>query len=418
MGKTPWIQSREKDMINRKKFDYSLLALMLLLIILGCVAIYTASSTLIGGQMSTQNYWWKQIIFAILAIGAVAGVLYLPMPVFELLILPAFILNLLGLVVVLFTPAVNGAHRWFSLGGIHLQPSESAKLLSILVVSRYISKEGLNEYKQMFYGFAIMLVPIALIIMEPDFGSTLLFWAALMAMFVAADMPLFLLLLIISPVVSIVASVHWLAIAVWSVLLIYLLIRSRLSWVTITVAGIVNVFISLIMPVFWVGLKDYQQNRILTFIDPTRDPLGAGYQIIQAKIAIGSGYLSGKGWLLGTQKNMNFLPEHHTDFIFSVIGEEFGFLGSSLILLVFALFFGRLIFGIGQLKVRERKVAASGIMAYLMFQSFINIGMNIGLVPATGIPLPFISYGGSNLLINSVSVAVVLKYLNERGFMK
>ncbi|MCD8480003.1 MAG: FtsW/RodA/SpoVE family cell cycle protein [Candidatus Cloacimonetes bacterium] len=172
------------------------------------------------------------------------------------------------------------------------------------------------------------------------------------------------------------------------------------------------------MPVFWMGLKDYQQNRILTFLDPTRDPLGAGYQIIQAKIAIGSGTLTGKGWLLGTQKNMNFLPEHHTDFIYSVIGEEFGFIGSVLILVVFAAFFGRIIHNIGQLKVRERKVATSGILAYLMFQSFINIGMNIGLVPATGIPLPFISYGGSNLLINSVSVAVILKYLNERGFIK
>lgn len=405
-------------MINRKKFDYTLLALMILLIFLGCIAIYTASSTLIGGQMSTQNYWWKQIIFSVLAIAAVAGLLYLPMPIFELLVLPAFILNLLLLIAVLFTPAVNGAHRWFSLGGINLQPSESAKLLSILVVARYISKEGLNEYKQLAYGLCIMLLPISFIMLEPDFGSTLLYWAALLAMLIAADMPLFLVLLLISPVVSVIASIHWIAILFWGMLLIYLLLRSRLSWVTITVAGIVNVFISLIMPVFWMGLKDYQQNRILTFIDPTRDPLGAGYQIIQAKIAIGSGYLSGKGWLLGTQKNMNFLPEHHTDFIFSVIGEEFGFLGSIVLLTVFAIFFGRLIYSVGQLKVRERKVAASGIMAYLMFQSFINIGMNIGLVPATGIPLPFISYGGSNLLINSVSVAVVLKYLNERGFMK
>jgi rod shape determining protein RodA len=212
--------------------------------------------------------------------------------------------------------------------------------------------------------------------------------------------------------------VHWLAISIWIVILVFLLLRSRLSWVAITVASIINIFVSLIMPVFWMGLKDYQQNRILTFLDPTRDPLGAGYQIIQAKIAIGSGSLTGKGWLMGTQKNMNFLPEHHTDFIFSVIGEEFGFVGSMFILLVFVAFFGRIIYNIGQLKVRERKVAASGILAYLMFQSFINIGMNIGLVPATGIPLPFISYGGSNLLINSVSVAVILKYLNERGFIK
>ena len=115
---------------------------------------------------------------------------------------------------------------------------------------------------------------------------------------------------------------------------------------------------------------------------------------------------------------MNFLPEHHTDFIFSVIGEEFGFLGSLLLLGVFALFFWKLINAMGDIKVRERKIATAGILAYLLFQTFINIGMNIGLVPATGIPLPFISYGGSSLLINALTVGVVLKYLNERGFMK
>ncbi|HNQ43694.1 MAG TPA: FtsW/RodA/SpoVE family cell cycle protein, partial [Candidatus Cloacimonadota bacterium] len=215
-----------------------------------------------------------------------------------------------------------------------------------------------------------------------------------------------------------VSSMHWIAILIWLGILVLLLMRARLSWVAITVAAIINAFIAMIMPVLWMGMKNYQQDRILTFLDPTRDPLGAGYQIIQAKIAIGSGALAGKGWLMGTQKNMNFLPEHHTDFIFSVIGEEFGFVGSILLLFVFAIFFGRIIYAISQIKVRERKIASSGILAYLMFQSFINIGMNIGLVPATGIPLPFISYGGSNLLINSISVGVIMKYLNERGFIK
>ncbi|MDD2544459.1 MAG: rod shape-determining protein RodA [Candidatus Cloacimonetes bacterium] len=405
-------------MFNRKKFDFILLALLIALITLGCIAIYSASTTVIGEQISTQNHWWRQIIFSGIALLVIAALLKLPMPIFDILVLPAFILNILLLILVLFTPAVNGAHRWFSIGGINIQPSESAKLLSILMVARYISKEGLNEYRQLLLGFGIMLAPVLLIMIEPDFGTTLVFWASLMAMFIAAGVPLFFILLIISPVVAVVASVHWLAISIWIVILVFLLLRSRLSWVAITVASIINIFVSLIMPVFWMGLKDYQQNRILTFLDPTRDPLGAGYQIIQAKIAIGSGSLTGKGWLMGTQKNMNFLPEHHTDFIFSVIGEEFGFVGSMFILLVFVAFFGRIIYNIGQLKVRERKVAASGILAYLMFQSFINIGMNIGLVPATGIPLPFISYGGSNLLINSVSVAVILKYLNERGFIK
>jgi len=162
--------------------------------------------------------------------------------------------------------------------------------------------------------------------------------------------------------------------------------------------------------VFWNSLKDYQQNRIITFFNPMHDPLGAGYQVIQAKIAIGSGQLFGKGFLMGTQKNMNFLPEHHTDFIFSVVGEEFGFVGTSLLLLLFFLFFNRIIYLIKFVNKKEYKIAISGIFGYLLLQTFINIGMNVGVLPTTGIPLPFISYGGSNLLINSFAVAMILKY--------
>jgi len=405
-------------MFNRNKFDWGLAILLLILILMGCVAIFTASTTTIGQHSTTQNHWWKQIIFAGIAIGAILLLLRLPMPIFDIVVLPLFLANLLALVLVLFSPEVNGSHRWFSFLGLNYQPSESAKLFTILMVARVISKDHLNDFRQVLYGFGIVIVPVILIIIEPDLGTTLVFFFALLAMLVAADVPLFYLLLMISPVVSIVSSVHWLGVLVWMALLIFLLVRVRLSWVTITIAGIFNVFLALIMPVFWNGLKDYQQSRILTFLDPMRDPLGAGYQIIQSKIAVGSGGIIGKGWLQGTQKNMNFLPEHHTDFIFSVIGEEFGFIGSVMLLFVFVLFFLRMINAMNDIKVRERKIATAGILAYLMFQMFINIGMNTGVVPATGIPLPFISYGGSNLLINALAVGVVLKYLNERGFMK
>ncbi len=405
-------------MFNRKKFDWNLAVLLLILICMGCVAIFTASTTTIGQHSSTENHWWKQIIFAGIAIGAILLLLKLPMPIFDIVVLPLFLANLLALVLVLFTPAVNGSHRWFSFLGLNYQPSESAKLFTILMVARIISKDHLNKLKQVLHGVGLVLVPMLLIIIEPDFGTTLVFMFALLSMLVAAEVPLFYILLMVSPVVSIMSSLSWVAVVIWLALLVFLLLRVRLSWVAITIAGIVNVFIALIMPVFWNGLKDYQQNRILTFMDPMRDPLGAGYQIIQSKIAVGSGAIIGKGWLQGTQKNMNFLPEHHTDFIFSVIGEEFGFVGSTLLLFVFTLFFLRLINAMGEIKVKERKIASAGILAYLMFQTFINIGMNIGVVPATGIPLPFISYGGSNLLINALAVGVVLKYLNERGFMK
>jgi rod shape determining protein RodA len=405
-------------MINRKKFDFVLAAFLVLLMILGCVAIFTASTTTIGEVLATQNHWWKQAIFAAISILGILLLLKLPMPIFDLLILPGYIINMVLLVLVLFTPEISGSHRWFSFMGLNYQPSESAKILTILMVARVISKEHLSEIKQIFYGLGITLLPMLLIMIEPDFGTTLVFGFSLLAMLVAADVPLVYILMMVSPLVSILTSLWWPAIVIWILILAYLLIRSGLSWITISITSIINIFLALVMPVLWHGLKDYQQNRILSFLDPMRDPLGAGYQIIQSKIAIGSGAIIGKGWLRGTQKNMNFLPEHHTDFIFSVIGEEFGFLGGLFLLGVFTLFFWRLIKDVGEMKVRERKIASAGIFAYLVFQAFINIAMNIGLVPATGIPLPFISYGGSNLLINAIAVGVILKYLNERGFMK
>ncbi|MDD4223810.1 MAG: FtsW/RodA/SpoVE family cell cycle protein [Candidatus Cloacimonetes bacterium] len=405
-------------MIKRKKFDFMLAALLLVLILSGCVAIFTASTTTIGEYTTTQSHWWKQLIFAGISLGMIFLLIRLPMPVLDLIIIPAYLLNILALIVVLFTPEVNGSHRWFSFFGLNYQPSESAKLLTILVVARAISRDNLTEIKQILYGLGLVLVPVLLILIEPDFGTTLVFFFALLAMLVAAEVPLVYLLLLVSPVVSMVSSLWWPAILIWIAVLVVLLLWSRLSWVTTTIAAIINGFIALIMPVFWNGLKDYQQSRIVSFLNPLADPLGAGYQIIQSKIAIGSGSIFGKGWLMGTQKNMNFLPEHHTDFIFSVVGEEFGFIGAILLLTAFILFFWRIITDIGEIKVRERKIASAGIFAYLMFQTFINIGMNIGLVPATGIPLPFISYGGSNLLFNTLAVGVILKYLNERGFMK
>ncbi len=405
-------------MINKKKFDYTLAVLLIIIIITGIIAIYTASTSKIGENISVKDYWWRQLIFTFILAGVLFLLFKLPMPIFDVLVVPLYILNLIFLFLVLFTPAINGAHRWFNIFGFSYQPSESAKLLTILLTARILSKEHLSELRQLIYGFLCVLAPVMMIMIEPDFGTTLVFWISLFAMFAAAGIPAFYLLLIVSPLISIIASFHWMFIVLWIFIFVLVLLWFRLSWVTVTVSTILNIFLAIIMPVFWGGMKEYQQNRILTFLDPTRDPLGAGYQIIQAKIAVGSGGTIGKGWLEGTQKNMNFLPEHHTDFIFSIVGEEFGFIGSAILLILFFLLFWRITLAIREIRVRERKIVASGIFGYLMFQTFINIGMNIGLVPTTGIPLPFISYGGSNLLINGLAIGVILKYLNERGFIK
>jgi rod shape determining protein RodA len=204
---------------------------------------------------------------------------------------------------------------------------------------------------------------------------------------------------------------------VWIVALGYLLWRARFSWLVIVVVLAGNIFFYLLTPALWDHLKPYQQGRVLTFLDPTRDPLGAGYQILQARIAVGSGSFFGKGFLHGTQKNLDFLPERHTDFIFSVIGEEFGFLGALIVIVLFCLFLLRVARVLGKLYIREHRIAVTGILTFIAFQVIINIGMNIGMFPTTGIPLPFISYGGSNLMINSLSVGIILKCMMERTFI-
>jgi rod shape determining protein RodA len=404
--------------LQSKNFDWALFALLVILLFMGIFAIYSASTTKIGDTYNIKNFWWKQAIFVAFVLLTLYLLFRIPYAIIDLLIVPGYIISILTLMIVPFLPAINGSHRWFQLGFLHFQPSEMAKLFTILVVAKVLSKPYLGEMSIMWKGFVLTVIPVILIIIEPDFGTTIVFWISLLAIYAAADIPFIYILLLISPILSIITSFYLIFFLIFILLFIYLLVKFRLSWVGIAIAVVINVFISLITPFIWQSLKVYQQNRILTFLDPTLDPLGAGYQIIQAKIAIGSGSVLGKGFLLGTQKNMNFLPEHHTDFIFSVIGEEFGFIGSSILLFVFFLFLWRLTHAVGKLNVRERKIATAGITAYLAFQIFINIGMNIGIVPTTGIPLPFISYGGSNLLINSLAVGMVMKYLLERGFMK
>ena len=401
-----------------KKIDWFIFLLMLLLMISGVIAIFSASTNKIGDEFRTQNFYLKQLIWIFISLLFLFVLLKIPMPIIDFLIIPVYVITIAFLILVLFLPEVKGSHRWISLGTVNFQPSELAKLVTILFVAKLISKPYITEWQILLRSFAVVLLPVILILLEPDLGTALTLMISLFTMLLISGLPLFFLILIISPILSIITSFSLPVFMIYILLLLFVLYKTRLSLVTIGFAGVLNAFIFFITPIIWNGLKTYQQNRILSFIDPMRDPFGAGYQIIQSKIAIGSGNIFGKGFLLGTQKNLNFLPEHHTDFIFSVIGEEFGFFGCVIILVLFFLFLMRMAKGINKLKRPEMKYAGMGILSYLTFQVFINIGMNIGIVPTTGIPLPFISYGGSNLLINVISVGIILKYLKERSIFE
>ncbi|MDP8200509.1 MAG: rod shape-determining protein RodA [Candidatus Tenebribacter burtonii] len=398
-----------------KKFEWMIFGLLILLMFIGIISIYTASSSRIGDDFLFANYYIKQFIWIIISMLILLILLKIPNVVVEISIFPIYFFTILLLILVLFLPEIKGSHRWMSLGPINFQPSELAKLFTILVLSKFISKPFLSDGQILFRSFIITLIPVILILLEPDLGTALIFFVILFSILLVSDLPKFYLILIVSPIISIIFSFSYWMFIIYALILIYLLYRSNLDKVIIGFVVAINTFIFFITPIFWNNLKDYQQNRILTFINPMRDPFGAGYQIIQSKIAIGSGGIFGKGFLMGTQKNMNFLPEHHTDFIFSVIGEEFGFFGCLFILLIYFLFLYKIAKSIIKIKQKEYRFVSVGILAYITFQIFINIGMNLGIVPTTGIPLPFISYGGSNLLINVMAIGFILKYLKERS---
>ncbi len=400
-----------------KRFEWKIFGLLSLLMFIGIISIYTASSTKIEGDFLFANFFIKQFIWIIISMIILLLLLKVPNAMIDISIIPIYIITILLLILVLFLPEIKGSHRWISLNLINFQPSEFAKLFTIMVISKLISKPFLNDGQILLRSFIVTLIPVALILLEPDLGTASIFFVILFSILIVSDLPKFYLILIISPILSIIFSFSFWVFIVYVLLLIYILYRSNLDKVIIGFVVSINTFIFFITPIFWNGLKDYQQNRILTFINPMRDPFGAGYQIIQSKIAIGSGGIFGKGFLMGTQKNMNFLPEHHTDFIFSVIGEEFGFFGCAFILLIYFLFLYKIAKSIIKIKRKEYRYVSVGILAYITFQIFINIGMNLGIVPTTGIPLPFISYGGSNLLINVTAIGFILKYLNERSIL-
>jgi len=397
-----------------KDFDWILFFTWILLMAFGVIAIYSASTIRYDYEVTHSDFYIKQYFYVIFALIIFFIILRVPTTIQDIFIYPSYYLVLALLVLVLFTPAVNNSHRWIPLLGVNIQPSELAKLVIILLSAKILARDHITSFQMLMRPAIYALIYIALILRQPDLGTSLVFIIAMFVMLAQANFPPIYLLLITTPIISILTSFYPIAFVVFAALLIFLLIKKRFALHFIIFIMIINLVFLFITPVLWNSLKPYQQKRILTFIDPTQDPLNAGYQVIQAKIAVGSGQLYGKGFLQGTQKNMNFLPEHHTDFIFSVVSEEFGFVGSVTLVLLFLILFFRIIKCIFRSEVKEHRIAMAGILGYMVFQVLINMGMNIGLMPTTGIPLPFISYGGSSLIVNSMAIALVLKYARDK----
>lgn len=265
----------------------------------------------------------------------------------------------------------------------------------------------MKQFSDLLVPFAIVAIPGILIFLEPDLGSAQIFFPILLLMLYWAGMPATKLFLFFSPLISAAASfVIYIWVAYFIGLTVFLYFNKQLNDFIYGIVG--NVLAGLVMPLVWNLLKPYQQERITTFFSPWVDPRGMAWQTIQSKIAIGSGGIIGKGFLSGTQKKLEFLPLRHTDFVFSCLGEEFGLIGIILTTLVFTYLFYELLLLTRTTKNRFASIMVAGMLAWLGYQTFVNIGITLGLVPITGVPLPFISYGGSSLIACYMAIGVCL----------
>ena len=376
------------------------------LVSVGLLTVFSAT-TVPGAH---EGLWLKQLIWAVAAFAIASLVSGLHYRVFDSLAWPIYGVTLALLVVVLFAGVrVMGARRWIDLGPVHLQPSELAKIATMFVLARYLdnSKLDLTRVRWWFPAVLITLAPLALVAREPDLGTSLSFPVMLVAMFFWAGMPVRMLVMGLSPAFNVAlffltGSVWWF-VALYAVLVAWLRPRVGLL-LTMT---LLNVGVGWGLPHLWNHMHDYQKRRIETFLDPSHDPSGAGYQVIQSKIAIGSGGLAGKGYLQGTQKALSFLPMRHTDFIFSVVGEELGFFGASFVIVLYAIVILR---GYRLAAIARDGFAGLmviGVVTALFFHVMVNMLMTVGWAPVTGIPLPFLSYGGTALIVNCVQIGLL-----------
>ncbi|HQP91673.1 MAG TPA: rod shape-determining protein RodA [Candidatus Omnitrophota bacterium] len=358
----------------------NIVIIIMCLIFIGLICLYSSCHQ--KGDFIKKDIFNKQLIWVGIGLCFMYLVSRFDYHRFSVAVIPAYVFSFITLLIVLFMGrAIMGAQRWIDLGEISFQPSEIGKFALILLLSRYYSAKGVYEvsassarssvFKSIIIPLFFTMLLTGLVMVQPDLGTAIVYIVIFLSISFIAEIPFKYILSLIG-------------------------------------IGLLS------MPFFWHLLKDYQKSRLLVFLNPNIDPLGAGYTVIQSKIAIGSGRWFGKGWMTGTQSQLNFLAERHTDFIFSVIGEEWGFLGS----LALIFLYGSLVFMI--LRVSEMakdnfgRLLCIGIAALIFFHSFINIAMNAGLSPVVGLPLPFISYGGSSLVINLVGIGIVLNVARQK----
>jgi rod shape determining protein RodA len=397
----------------KEYFDYRSFLICLALVVIGLVSIYSATYDINNAANFYRQATWAGIGFILMLVVA-----FIPLRTIQRLSMVFYFVSIGILVTILIIGiTVKGSKSWFGIWGLGGQPSEIAKIATILAFASFLSNSqiSVSNIKHLVLAVGIFAFPMLLILLQPDFGTTVIFFITLLPLLYWAGASNFILVAILAPILAaagaLFGTTQFLIAIILGGALIYIYRENKFA---LAVAVGIMIAVGVSVQIVYERLPGYQQRRISTFLNPEADPLGAGYNVVQSKIAIGSGGLMGKGFLKGTQTQLNYIPEQWTDFIFCVTGEEYGFLGASVVLVLFV---GLMLHGLktaGMSKNKFCSIAAVGITAILATHTIVNIGMSMGLMPVIGIPLPFLSYGGSALLANMFMIGLLMNFYANR----
>ncbi len=403
---------------RRFPIDWPLVAVALLLSMFGIAIVYSAGQTDI--LTGVAKLWRSQLVWFFLSLLAAYAVSRFSVRLLDWLTWPAYGVTIAMLLLLLFIGKGAGtaasSKSWLAIGGFRIgQPSELAKITVVLALAKVLStfKEAPRSLLELWKPALVVGLPWALIMKQPDLGTGIVFIGFAFAMLFWAGVSWPLLILVASPVVSLILAYNTFYWGAWFMLLLALVLWYKPYMYEGIFLIVVNVIFGVLSLPLWEKLAPYQQKRLLVFLNPNIDPRLSGYHVIQSQIAIGSGGWFGKGYTMGTQKRLAFLPAQHTDFIWAVVGEELGFLGVTLGIALFALLFLRVT------KIAERandsfsSLVAFGLLASWFVHVVENMGMTLNLMPITGIPLPFFSYGGSFMLASWIAIGILLRISAE-----
>ena len=397
----------------KEYLDFKTLASGLALVCIGLASIYSATL-----DVNSAANFYRQGLWSMFGLIALIVTAFFPIKTLQRISLPIYLATIAVLGVILVVGhTVNSSKSWFGVGGMGMQPSEIAKVTTVLALASYLSKPtvSISNVKHLIISLGIFLVPMLLILKQPDLGTAIVFFASLVPILYWAGASYFVLAAILVPILvaggALLGITQFLIAAAIGAGLLYATSKNKFA---AAVAFGITLAIGLSVQIGFDHLEPYQQRRIATFLNPNADPTGAGYNVLQSKTAIGSGGFWGKGYLHGTQTQLKYIPEQWTDFIFCVTGEEFGFVGGSIVLFLFAflLLHGLHIAGISKNKFGS--LAAVGLISILATHLIINMGMDMGLMPVIGIPLPFLSYGGSALISNMAMLGLLMNFFAHR----